>query len=86
MYKTIEAYYENGKIIYKDAMPPLKKAKLLITIVEEEPRKIQKLLRFKGIFKKKTDGLEYQKKIRNGYDGYYYGHHYFSVLPVSAKF
>ena len=53
MYKTIEAYYENGKIIYKDAMPPLKKAKLLITIVEEEPRKIQKLLRFKGIFKKK---------------------------------
>ncbi len=65
MYKTIEAYYENGKIIFKDAMPPLKKAKLLITIVEEEPRKIQKLLRFKGIFKKKTDGLEYQKKIRN---------------------
>ena len=25
MYKTIEAYYENGKIIYKDAMPPLKR-------------------------------------------------------------
>jgi hypothetical protein len=49
-------------------MPPLKKAKLLITIVEEEPRKIQKLLRFKGIFKKKTDGLEYQKKIRNEWD------------------
>ena len=65
MYKTIEAYYENGKIIYKDAMPPLKKAKLLITVVEEEPPKIQKLLRFKGIFKKKADGLEYQKKIRN---------------------
>ncbi len=65
MYKTIEAYYENGKIIYKDAMPPLKKAKLLITIVEEEPRKTQKLLRFKGIFKKKADGLEYQKKIRS---------------------
>jgi len=65
MFKTIEAYYENGKIIYKDAMPPLKKAKLLITIVEEEPRKTQKLLRFKGIFKKKADGLEYQKKIRN---------------------
>lgn len=60
MYKTIEAYYENGKIIYKDAMPPLKKAKLLITIAEE-PRKIQKLLRFKGIFKKRVDGLEYQK-------------------------
>ena len=65
MYKTIEAYYENGKIICKDAMPPLKKAKLLITVVEEEPPKIQKLLRFKGIFKKKVDGLEYQKKIRN---------------------
>ncbi len=65
MYKTTEAYYENGKIIYKDAMPPLKKAKLLITIVEEEPHKIQNLLRFKGIFKKKVDGLEYQKQIRN---------------------
>ena len=38
MYKTIEAYYENGKIIYKDTMPPLKKAKLLITIVEEPPK------------------------------------------------
>lgn len=53
MYKTIEAYYENGKIIYTDAMPPLKKAKLPITIVEEESPKIQKLLRFKGIFKKR---------------------------------
>ncbi len=58
MYKTIEAYYENGKIICKDAMPPLKKAKLLITIVEEEPRKIQKLLRFKGIFKKNKKRME----------------------------
>ncbi|MCF6156129.1 MAG: hypothetical protein E3K36_13000 [Candidatus Brocadia sp.] len=56
MYKTIEAYYENGKIIYKEAMPPLKKAKLLITIVEEEPRKIPKLSRFKGIFKKRLMG------------------------------
>lgn len=53
MYKTIEAYYENGKIIYKEAMPPLKKAKLFITIVEEELHKIPKLSRFKGILKKK---------------------------------
>lgn len=65
MYKTIEAYYKNGKIIYKEAMPPVKKAKLLITIVEEEPRKIPKLSRFKGIFKKKIDGMQYQKKIRS---------------------
>ena len=64
MYKTIEAYYENGKIIYKEAMPVLKKAKLLITIVEEDTGKIPDLSRFKGIFKKKVNGLEYQKKMR----------------------
>jgi len=40
MYKTIEAYYKNGKIIYKEAMPHIKNAELLITIVEEEPRKV----------------------------------------------
>lgn len=64
MLKTIEAYYENGKIIYKESMPPIKNAKLLITIIEEEVEKAVKLARFKGIFKKKIDGLEYQKKIR----------------------
>ena len=64
MYKTIEAYYENGKIIYKEAMPALKKAKLLITIVEEDTCKGPRLSRFKGIFKKKVNGLEYQKKMR----------------------
>jgi len=64
MYKTIEAYYENGKIIYKEAMPALKKAKLLITIVEEDTCKGLGLSRFKGIFKKKVNGLEYQKKMR----------------------
>jgi len=64
MNKTIEAYYENGKIIYKDAMPTLKKAKLLITIVEEDVRKKSGLSRFKGIFKKKVNGLAYQKMIR----------------------
>ena len=65
MYKTIEAYYKNGKIIYKEAMPSVKKAKLLITIVEEELPKLPKLSRFKGIFKKKIDGMQYQKKIRS---------------------
>lgn len=66
MYKTIEAYYENGKIIYKkEDMPPLKRARLFITIVEEEQTKIHHLSRFKGIFKKKIDGLKYQEKIRN---------------------
>ncbi|BBO19125.1 conserved hypothetical protein [Candidatus Brocadia pituitae] len=68
MYKTIEAYYENGKIIYKEAMPPLKKAILLITIVEEGSRKIPKLSRFKGILKKRGNGLAYQKKIRSEWD------------------
>ena len=65
MYKTIEAYYDNGKIIYKEALPPLRKARLLITIVEEKPHKAQTLSRYKGILKKKVDGLEYQKKMRS---------------------
>ena len=65
MLKTIEAYYENGKIIYKESMPRVKKAKLLITILEEGVEKTTRLTRFKGIFKKKIDGIEYQKKIRS---------------------
>jgi hypothetical protein len=65
MHKTIEAYYKNGKIIYNDAMPKIKAAKLLITIIEEKPATSSKLARFKGIFKKKVDGLAYQKKIRS---------------------
>jgi hypothetical protein len=68
MYKTIESYYENGKIIYKDAMPPLNKAKLLITIVDDKPHPRKKLSRFKGIFKRKVDGLEYQKKMRSEWE------------------
>jgi len=27
MYKTIEAYYKNGKIIYKEAMPHINECK-----------------------------------------------------------
>lgn len=65
MYKTIKALYQNGKIICKEAMPQVKKAKLLITIVDEEPIKISRLLRYKGIFKKKIDGMKYQKKMRS---------------------
>ena len=65
MHKTIEAYYENGKIIYKEAMPAIRKARLLITILEEEPEEIRSLLRFKGILKNKINGLDYQRTIRN---------------------
>ena len=65
MHKTIEAYYENGKIIYTEAMPPIKKAKILITILEEEAPETKPLARFSGILKHKINGLEYQKKIRN---------------------
>lgn len=65
MHKTIEADYENGKIIYREAMPALKKARLLITIMEEEPHKPHLLARFKGLLKKKVNGLEYQKKLRS---------------------
>ena len=44
-------------------MPPLKKAKLLITIVKQEPRKTQKLLRFKGIFKKNKKRMELKCQV-----------------------
>jgi hypothetical protein len=64
MYKTIKALYQNGRIICKEAMPPVKNAKLLITIVDEEQKKNSRLWRYKGIFKKKIDGMEYQKKMR----------------------
>lgn len=65
MYKTIEAYYKDGKITYKEKMPPVKKAKLLITIIDDEP-KTQDLSVFSGILKdKKIDGIEYQEKLRN---------------------
>ena len=46
-------------------MPPIKKAKILITILEEEAAETQRLSRFRGILKHEIDGLEYQKKIRN---------------------
>lgn len=65
MLKTIEAYYDSGKITYKDAMPDVKKARLLITIIEEEQHKPHELSRFKGIFKDKVNGLEYQKRLRS---------------------
>jgi len=68
MYKAIEAYYENGKIFYKEAMPAMKRAKLFITIIEEEPHEIHKLFRFRGILKEKINGLEYQRKFRSEWD------------------
>lgn len=68
MHKTIEAYYENGKIIYKEPMPTKKRAKILITILEEYPDKNTRLSRFKGILKNKVDGMEYQKKIRGEWE------------------
>ncbi len=65
MHKTIEAYYKNGKIIYTDAMPKIKSARLLITIIEEKKTGSSGLARFRGIFKKKVDGLAYQNMIRS---------------------
>jgi hypothetical protein len=53
------------KFINTGALPPLRKARLLITIVEGKPHKAQRLARYKGILKKKVDGLEYQKKMRS---------------------
>jgi len=69
MFKTIEALYENGKIIPLNDVIPFKKAKVLITILEEkntEGMKAGDLIKFKGILKNfPEDPVEYQRRIRD---------------------
>ena len=71
MYETIEAIYEEGKIIPLVDEINIKKAKVLITFVEKmqdhEPKGVPlaHLLRYKGILKKFPEGLKYQKELRD---------------------
>lgn len=71
MYETIEAIYNEGKIIPLYDKISVKKAKVFITIIEDmEERELQgapleNLMQFKGIFKKFPEGMEYQKELRD---------------------
>lgn len=71
MYKTIEAIYENGKIIPLVDEIPSKRARVLLTIVEDieesEPEGLTfgHLEKYQGIFERFPEGLEYQKELRD---------------------
>ncbi|NIM17860.1 MAG: DUF104 domain-containing protein [Candidatus Aminicenantes bacterium] len=71
MYETIEAIYEDGRIIPLHDELHVKKAKVFLTIVEtmEEPEEqgmpLAELAKYKGIFKKFPNGLKYQKELRD---------------------
>jgi len=71
MYETIEAIYDEGKIIPLYDEISVKKAKVFLTIVEDiEERKLQgvpleNLMKYKGILKKFPEGLQYQKELRD---------------------
>ncbi len=71
MYETIEAIYEGGKITPLYDKLHIKRAKVFLTILEkiEEPEPqgvpLEKLTKFKGVFKKFPEGLKYQKELRN---------------------
>ncbi len=70
MYKTIEAIYDEGKII-TDEPVNIKKAKVLITILEEKPEenkgmKASDLIKYKGILLNfKEDPVFYQRRLRD---------------------
>jgi hypothetical protein len=71
MYETIEAIYEKRKITPLHDKIHIKRAKVFLTILEtiEEPEPkgapLERLTKFKGIFKKFPEGLKYQKELRN---------------------
>jgi len=71
MYETIEAIYEDGKIIPMEDKLNIKKAKVLLTIVENlaerEPKGVPlaHLMKYRGILKKFPEGLKYQEELRN---------------------
>lgn len=71
MYETIEAIYDNGKIIPMEDELHIKKAKVLLTIVEDMKERKPKgvplanLMKYRGILKKFPEGLKYQKELRD---------------------
>jgi len=71
VYKTIEAIYDNGQIISVEEPINIKRGKVLITILEEEPDEIrgvsaEELSKYQGILKSfKEDPVEYQRRLRD---------------------
>jgi len=71
VYKTIEAIYDNGQIISVDEPINIKRSKVLITILEEEPEKVrgisgEELSKYQGIVKSfKEDPVAYQRRLRD---------------------
>lgn len=71
MYKTIEAIYDNGQIIQMAEPINIKRGKVLITILNEEPDEVkgvtgEELSKYQGILKSfKEDPVEYQRRIRD---------------------
>jgi len=71
MFKTIEAFYDNGRITAINDEIKVKKAKVLITIIEEDKLlksgvKATALFKLSGILKNfKEDPVEFQRRIRD---------------------
>lgn len=68
MLQTYEAYYENGKLTFLNLKNPIKKAKVLVTILEEEDWPIfrkEDFIRFRKTIKLSIEPLEFQKNIRD---------------------
>ncbi|HPZ10400.1 MAG TPA: hypothetical protein PL110_20085 [Candidatus Eremiobacteraeota bacterium] len=70
MYRTIEAIYDEGKII-TDEPVNIKKAKVLITILEDKSEedkgmKARELIKYRGILKNfEEDPVLYQRRLRD---------------------
>jgi predicted DNA-binding antitoxin AbrB/MazE fold protein len=74
MYTTIEAIYENGKIIPLKDEIKIKRGKVLITIVESEEvnekikSDIRNLLKYKSVIKNlPKDPVKYQRELRDAW-------------------
>ena len=71
MLQRFNATYDNGKLILTDFPKRIKRAKVLITVLEEEPEldwqplKYEDLLPFNNSIKLTIDPLEFQKRIRD---------------------
>ena len=70
MFQTYEAYYEDGKLTFLTQNQPIKKAKVLVTVIEEKEAewpvfKKEDFLRFKNTIELSIDPLEFQKNIRD---------------------
>jgi predicted DNA-binding antitoxin AbrB/MazE fold protein len=74
MYTTIEAIYDNGKIIQLKDKIKLKHGKVLITIIEEEDiskagkSTLRDLLQYRNIIKNlPKDPVKYQRELRDAW-------------------